>query len=219
MESLDEANAKIYQELTSDDSHVRVHYLKLFSSEAEEFSNAMAHSITALHAIGNHVQDEKSQIVQTLVHTSITSHVLSMKLLLSGHTIAAGNIFRQVIEAIALALLCSNKDLDVLSRFMNDRYSSTKAVRDVLRKWNTLGLDDGAGDQLRETEAAYHEYSHITTLTMAYLIPSSGQGIYVGASFDEGKINYYREEVSRRLSLANVFVSFVAGVKKNLAEW
>ena len=59
---------------------------------------------------------------------------------LRGHIVAAGNLSRQVIEAIATALLCSGKDSTVLDRFVEDRYSTKHAVRDVLRTWEKLNL-------------------------------------------------------------------------------
>jgi hypothetical protein len=46
-----------------------------------------------------------------------------------------------------------------------------------------------------------------------------GEGIFVGASFDARKLETYRKEVSARVSLANVFSNFVAGVAQNVAAW
>ncbi len=219
METLEEATEMIHREIGADDPAVRSSFLLLFSSEAKEFSLAMAHAVKAWHSIDEYIKNEKSQYVWGLVHASISLHVSSMKLLLSGHVVAAGNLFRQVIESMCLALLCANKDLGVLPQFMNDQYSSNKAVRQAVSNWKKLGLNDDAHEQLKSAEDFYHQYSHITRLTLANLIPSSGLGAYVGTSFDEGRTDGYREEVRRRLGLAHVFVSFIAGVNSNLAEW
>src|SRR5438105_8451774 len=48
----------------------------------------------------------------------------------------------------------------------------------------------------------YHHYSHITRLTIASTVSFSEPGVYVGASFDHGKIKGYRKEVIGRLGLA-----------------
>jgi hypothetical protein len=132
--------------------------------------------------------------------------------------VAAGNQFRQVVETIALALLCSGKDLDVLKKFMEDRYSTSDAVRDVLRHAEKLALKQDALQALKSAQGFYHTYSHVTRLTLATTMSSSENGSYVGASFDEGKIDAYRREVQGRLGLAQVFPNFVAAVKSNLAQ-
>jgi hypothetical protein len=43
--------------------------------------------------------------------------------------------------------------------------------------------------------------------------------LYVGASFDDGKIDAYRQEVEGRVSLAKVFPNFIAAVVANLKKW
>ena len=141
-------------------------------------------------------------------------------MLLSGQTVAAGNLFRQVIESIGLALLCSGKSLDVLSRFMEDNYSSTAAVRDVLRHAKKLSLKGDALNALKNSQDFYHKYSHITKMTIAVGMSFEQRGgLYVGASFDNGKLDAYVKEVNGRTSLANVFPNFVAGVAANVAKW
>ncbi|MEW8390625.1 MAG: hypothetical protein AB2651_02525 [Candidatus Thiodiazotropha sp.] len=219
METFEEAAQIIHREIVNDDPEIRNNFLRLFASEEKEFSEAMARAVQAWRSLDQYVTDNKSQYVWGLVHAAISLHISSMKLLLSGHVVAAGNLFRQVIESMCLAFLCANKDLSVLSQFMNDQYSSSKAVRQAIANWEKLGLNDGAYEQLKVVEDFYHKYSHITRLTLANLIPSSGPGAYVGAVFDEGKVDGYREEVHRRLEMARVFYSFVAGVKKNLSKW
>jgi hypothetical protein len=164
-------------------------------------------------------RDEHRAHVSALVYTAITLHIQSLKLFLSGQTVASGNLFRQVIETIALALLCSGKDLDVLKRFMENQYSSTVAVRDVLRQHERLSLKGDALEALKISQEFYHKYSHITKMTIAIGMSFSEKGLYVGASFDNGKIDAYTKEVKGRVSLAAVFPNFVDGVVANVAKW
>ncbi len=44
-------------------------------------------------------------------------------------------------------------------------------------------------------------------------------GLYVGASFDEGKVEAYKKETNGRVGLAKVFPNFVDGVTGNVAKW
>ena len=151
METLEQARDTIIKELTSDDSEVRGEYLKHFEADAKRFADSMAQAFIKWREFDNSIKDdEKRAHVSALVYIAITLNVLSMKVFLAGQTIAAGNLFRQVLESIALALLCSGKELDVLKRFMEDHYSSNDAVRDVLRHYEKLSLKGDALEVLKE---------------------------------------------------------------------
>lgn len=144
-----------------------------------------------------------------------------MRLLLTGYIVAAGNIQRQVLETIALALLSSCKTLDVCSRFTEDKYSVKNAVRDVLRHADKINANKGALKVLKEARDFYHDYSHPSMATLASHIGFSDEGrsLYVGASFDKGKIEQYQKEFEGRISLAGVIPNFVAGVIANVNSW
>lgn len=220
MENHQEARKTILIELTSDDAEVRDSFLKHFTNDVEMFADIMAVAFLNWRSLDSEVRGkEKVAYVSSLTLTALTLHILSMKIFLSGQAIAAGNLFRQVVEAIALALLCSGKDLGILERFMNQKYSTNDAPRDVIRKASRLGLDKGAVKTLREVQDFYHEFSHPSFVTMASGVSFSGKGAYVGAAFDEGKIESYKKEIEVRVSLAEVFSNFVDGVKANLAKW
>ena len=220
MDTFEEARTKIFAEVTADDPRVRAEYLQRFGSEANEFSEVMARVMqTWLKEHGDAQGNEKRVKVFALVFIAIHLHIGSMKLLLSGSTVAAGNLFRQTLETIALALLCSGKDLGVLDRFNNDQYSTNNAIRDVLRNVDKLGLEKDGVRALQNGQNFYHLYSHVTKLTIAVAESFAGEGIYVGTSFDEGKTEFYAKEVAGRLGLARVLNSFVATVKANVAKW
>jgi hypothetical protein len=220
METIEEAREKIYKELTSDDSDVRAESQHKFENDVKIFSDAMGRSLMAWRTLDDEVKvDEKRSYISALVYAAITLHIVSFKVFLSGQIVAAGNLFRQVVETIALALLCSGKHLGVLDRFMADKYSTNDAVRDVLRQGDNLSLKSDALEALKSSQDFYHKYSHISRLTLANLISFSEEGIYVGACFDKGKIDAYKTEVSGRVGLANVFPSFIEGVKHNVAKW
>ncbi len=220
MESFDQAREIIYKELTSDDSELRAEYLTLFEADVKTFADEMAHAVMAWRPLdANAKGDEKRAYVAALVCAAYTMHILSFKLFLSGHIVAAGNVFRQVLESIALALLCAGKGLGVLERFMEDRYSANDAVRDVLHHGKKLHLKEDGLQALKTSQEFYHKYSHITRLTLGAILSFSEEGTYVGASFDKGKIEAYRKEVTGRVGLAKVFTNFVEAVKANVAKW
>lgn len=220
METLAGAREKILTEITSDDADARLDYLALFADDVKSFSAFMAEAFMRWRSIDDNIgKNEELAYVSGLIYTAITLQIQSMKLFLSGHTVAAGNMFRQVLESIALALLCSSKRLDFRRRFIDDQYSSNNAVRDVLRNTARLGILKDGLDILKIAHAFYSKYSHPTKLTIASIIPMSGKGVYVGASFDDDKVFAYKKEVKGRLGLAKVFPNFITAVKTNLAKW
>jgi hypothetical protein len=108
METLEEVLKKIKTEITSDDAEIRSAFLSHFNDEIDNFTNAISNAFLNWRALDNEIKgDEKRACVSALVHTAITLHILSLKLFISGQIVAAGNLMRQVLESIALALLCS----------------------------------------------------------------------------------------------------------------
>ncbi len=221
METVDQAQATIFREITTDDSEVRGEYLKHFEGAAKGFSVSMAKAFVKWREFDNEIKGNEGRAhVSALVYVAITLHVLSMKMCLAGQTAAAGNLFRQVLEGIALALLCSGKELDVLKRFMKDKYSSNDAIRDVLKHHKKLSLKGDALQVMKSSQDFYHNYSHVTKMTIAMAMSFSQKGgLYVGASFDHGKLDAYKKEVNLRVSLADAFPNFVDGVSANIAKW
>jgi hypothetical protein len=220
METFEDARKTIYNELTSEDIEVRAEYLKRFGPQVEKFSDAMAHAFVNWRSLDADVKgDDRRAYVSALTFTPITLHLTSMKLFVSGYAVAAGNLFRQVAESIALALLCSGKDLSVLERFMEGKYSTNDGVRDVIRHADKLGINKESVEALRDAQKFYHRYSHPSELTIGTTMSFSRKGAYVGAAFDEAKIDSYANEVNVRLNLAEVFSNFVHGVKANVAKW
>ncbi len=220
MESFAECESKIIAEITSDDPEVRNCYLGRYAEQVKEFGAAMANAVLAWRELDARAEKEEGRAyVSALVYCAITLHVQSMRLFLSGHPIAAGNLFRQAVESIALALLCSSKQLDVLQRFIEEKYSSNDAVRDLLKQHERLGLRKDSVEALKDAQTFFHKYSHPTIMTIAEITSLSGEGLYVGASFDGGKVTEYDKEVSGRVSLAGIFANFVEAVKANVAKW
>lgn len=218
METLDQTQAAIFREITSDDSEVRGEYLKHFEGAAKGFAVSMAEAFMKWHDFDNDVKgDGRRAYVSSLVYVAITLHVSSMKVFLAGQTVASGNLFRQVLECIALAFLCSGKELNVLKRFMEDKYSSNYAIRDVLQHHKKLSLKGDALKEMKKSQDFYHKYSHVTKMTLATF--SQKGGLYVGASLDDGKLDAYKKEINLRVSLAEVFPNFIHGVSANVAKW
>ncbi len=220
METLSEARDMILTEIRSDDSEVRTKFLEKFDEDVVKFSNAMAEAVVAWRGLDvKSAENQQVAYVSAIVFLALNLQVQSMKLFLSGQIVAAGNVFRQAVESIALAILCSDKKLGVLERFVEDKYSTNNAVRDVQRLRKELCLSEAGIAALCRAQEFHHKYSHPTKMTIAAGMSFSEDAIYVGSSFDQGKLEAYEKEVNGRVGLAKVLANLVEGVKANVAKW
>jgi hypothetical protein len=220
VETFEGAREKILTELKSDDGEVRTEFQRHFAAEVSEFADHLTHAFMAWQAFDNTVQDREDRaVVSALVYSAITLHLLSMKLFLSGLIVAAGALSRQVVESIALSLLCSRKDLGVLDRFWHDRYSANDAVTHVARRCTQLAIKLDSVKALQNAQHFYHKYSHISKFTIAAGMSFAGGELYVGASFDKAKLDSYVKEMKGRVSLSSVLSNFVDRVAQNVAQW
>ncbi len=216
MDTIEKARA----EIARDSRYVRLEYLKHFDNIASEFAATMGQAVviwTELSAADP--DDERRMQVLALAHTAIALHVNSLKLLLSGNTIAAGNIFRQVVETIALTLLCSGKGMTYLERFKADEYSTSDSIRDVRRNAKQLGLNVAALTALERVQKFHSKYSHPSNLTIGIYRSFAGEGIYFGTSFDHGKLVVYEREARQRLNLAKLYPNFLQVIQRNVSAW
>jgi hypothetical protein len=220
MEDYDSIYKEINNEVTGDAPVIRQRFLDEFGGEVKDFVDKVSRAFLNFQKIEANVDgDKKGAHVAALVYSAINLHIVSMKLFLSGYPVAAGNLHRQVIETIALAILCSAKSLDVLDRYVQNKYSTNKAVRDVVRHAEQLHLKREGVRALEKGRKFYSEYSHPTLMTIANQISFQSQDLYLGASFDEAKLEEYEKEVRGRVSLADALINFVKGVEQNLSQW
>lgn len=220
MVSFENIPIEILNELLSDDLDIRAKYYKLFKSDVDVFVKNMTNAFSKYHALQVDAKSDKNKnYVAAMVYAAFSLNIVSLKLFLSGHIVAAGNILRQAVESIALALLFSGKDIDILKRFINDKYSSNRAIRDVMNKSIQLSINDDALKMLKDFQEFYHKYSHPTSRTLGTLVSISGGKTYAGASFDGNKIEIYRKEISLRIGLSKIFPSFIDVVLINIAKW
>jgi hypothetical protein len=223
MKEIDLSNVpkSIAEEVMEDDSEVRKNFINHFSSQIDDFIIAMSSAYHNWKEFDANIgTDMKKAHISALIYSAINSHIISMKIFLSGYIVPAGNLQRQVLETIALALLCSNPRLKVLDRFMKNNYSTHEAVKDVSNNYQQLNLNKTAVQVMKRSQIFYHKYSHPSLLSLASLISFSRKGkLYLGASFDDGKINEYTKEINGRVSLANLFDNIIDGIKINIEKW
>jgi len=212
----------IRNEVIGDDADTRNKFLECFSGQAEEFILLMIAAFENWEKFDGRINgDEKKAYISAVIYSAINSTIVSMKLFLSGYATAAGNIQRQALESIALACLCASKDLDVLDRFIDGKYSTNKAIRDAMRSYKSLGLNRDSILRLEKSSQFYDKYSHPTLLAITTHVSfvKKGEELFLGASFDPGKMKGYEKEISSRVSLARAFENIIHGIGTNVDAW
>lgn len=230
MEEFESTYHTIVTEITKHNTEVHELFLKAFDGEIAEFSKYMTlaamnwrhlqDEIMKEHEQGSSTAEKKAHVV-LMAYSAITLHIMGMKVFLIGLIVPAGNLMRQVVELIALAFLCSSKKTKVLEKFLNGKYSSQKAIPFALKHAKEIGLVREGVEALEKARHWYTKYSHPTMLTFATHFPFDrpGEGLYVGACFDEEKRNDYLKDIVGRVGLAKQFSNFVDGIRSNLQRW
>jgi hypothetical protein len=220
METYDTIRELISSETIKDNIDVRNSFLERYSSQIDEFINNMSQAFIAWRSLDSKTKNnQKKEHISALVFSSINLHIVSMKLFLSGYIVASGNIERQAIETISLAILFSNKHVDIFNRYIQNKYSTNKAVRDLKRHSKGMTVSKDGLDKIERAHKYFHDYSHPSYMTIGSNISFQGQGMYLGASFDEGKVDFYDKDVSGRLSLSAIFTNYITAVESAVSKW
>ena len=198
METYDTIRELISSETIKDNIDVRNSFLERYSSQTDEFINNMSQAFIAWRSLDSKTKN---------------------KLFLSGYIVASGNIERQAIETISLAILFSNKHVDIFNRYIQNKYSTNKAVRDLKRHSKGMTVSKDGLDKIERAHKYFHDYSHPSYITIGSNISFQGQGMYLGASFDEGKVDFYDKDISGRLSLSAVFTNYITAVESAVSKW
>jgi len=204
-----------------DDSEVRKKFIVHFNNQIDDFIKVMSGTFIHWKEFDSNIStNKKKAYISALIYSAFNIHIISMKIFLSGYIIPAGNLQRQVIETISLALLCSNSSLKVLDQFIENKYPTNKVVKDLLNNYQKLNLNGDAIKFLKKSQAFYHKYSHPSKLSLWSIVSYSETGkLYLGASFDDGKIKEYTKEVDGRVSFAKIFNNVIDGIKTNIEKW
>lgn len=207
--------------LGKDEEKVQTEFLRRFGHEIESFETAMTELYDRFRDFDTRFsKTEETATVTALLFSILYGHLVSMRLLISGHLIPAGNIERQVIESIAMWILSSRIDWPYLKKYMQGQFSTDRSVSILLKRSGELGLNKKALLQIQKAFQFFHKLSHPTRLALAHMIALDGTGnYYLVSGFDKSKVFGYKKEIHLRLSLAISLLSAFALVSGNMSKW
>lgn len=209
----------IRQVLMGENDYTRSKFTNSFSEEVEEFIEAMVSAVEEWVKFNSrNSEDECRGKISNLIFCSVNGNIVAMDLFLTGHVIPSGNAQRQVLEVIAMAVLASKPDLGFLERFSQDRCSTNKAIRDVLRNSDELEVNKDSIRTIQESAEFYHKFSHPSLMTIALNSSfADPNNTYLGGFFDEGKLPQYKKEIVARVKLAKILPNLIQGIESNLS--
>jgi hypothetical protein len=208
--------------LGSKDLEARFAFGKHFHAAEAAASDAIAVALTMLSLFWLKIEDNEKDRLRVLgvTFTALNLQLSSLKLFMSGHTVAAGSLFRQVIEGVSLGFLFSVRSLDFLARFEAGQYTANSAVWDLVRHARDVHFRKAAIKTLLDAYRFYHTYAHLSKLTIAATANFSlGGAPHLGSLYDQDKLPEYAKEVRGRVSFARVMPNAVYGICRNLATW
>ncbi len=197
----------------SDHSHTRQQFIDHFGAELDSLVASLARAFGAYRDVDDQSGlGTRASYVAAFFFTALNCLVTSSQLFLAGMLIPAGNLMRQYGESVAMALLCSAPQLDVLARLERDpkRFPIHTSLDLVNRRAarRALAVDHDGWERFHGITKWYDNFSHPSLLVLQSQIMFSSEGMNsIGGEFDGAKTEQYRIELVRRRSAADLLVN------------
>lgn len=220
----------IIREIFDPDESVRKQFQAHYSKHVIAFCEALAPAFARFRKMADEVYSTKQAVlVCAFIHGILDDLVTSVKLLTTGKQTASGNLFRQAVEGIFMAVMSAHRGLLVIGEkeccYWELVYAQAKeveghlAARQFAKNWDRLGLNKDAAEQWQITAKNYHQHSHAGPLAMACRMEMAPGGAwYIGGHFDEAKTEGYEQEFRQRIELAKLTVQTIDAVWPNVRE-
>ncbi|WP_175905996.1 hypothetical protein [Burkholderia seminalis] len=221
--------------LLNDDATVRTEFAAHLGAELDQLAVALAPCFEWMEPISNAADGAGTQqagLVAAFGLGTLDDLLVATKLLLSGKLAAAGNVMRQVVEGIAMAVLCAadaplivdrKKAGPVMGRYWELAWNSHHSVQahHALRQlaWNAeqLRLRRLALERLERAKRHYNQFSHCGWATIASRADRHTPGlVYLGGHFDAGKLDVYQHEMQERIGLCSVLPQILTYLHESL---
>ncbi|MFH1983942.1 MAG: hypothetical protein ABIL58_19045 [Pseudomonadota bacterium] len=236
---------EVLTELTCPNKDEIDEFLKAFPAEILQFSESFSTAYKGYLEL-NHTtlcpSNTDGEITQKDYVTFFTYQILdnlftSTKTLLSGFQTASGNLLRQATEGIAVVILLSldhtiqrterrkgkekKKTFHFYQSFKNEKaYAlSHLAIRLLLENQKLVGITDYGIEMLGIIKEYSNKHSHPTFFSTSSFISYGMSGkMYLGGSFDKGKIDWYRSELQARIGFCDKLPALIRGLVKKVRD-
>ncbi|VTU14386.1 hypothetical protein [Variovorax sp. RA8] len=203
----------VVAEVFDPDESVRKDFQNAVAADAVAFAEAFAPAYKIFSGFQKECEGGVQRaLVGAFMHGVLDDCLTSVKLLLSGKLGASGNLARQAVEGICMALLTASpqtlrfKDQECdywkLVVDEDERAEGNRAPYQVVANEARLGLSTGAAAQLKQNIDSHHAHSHAGRLAIALRMDlARGGKIYFGGHFDAEKLDGYHAELRQRAAI------------------
>ncbi len=226
----------IVAEIFDNDDWVKEAFAKHFAAELLTFGEVLAAAFKRypeVHALAQG-EDEQALYVLAFVHGIFDDLITSTKLLVSGKMVPSGNLMRQALEGIAVAILCSYRKPLLIPeqrkknqkkngrdgipvrywervKELDPRVNANRALGHVRLNIKTLDINPGDIDELKRGIEMYHASSHPSPLSLVARVRETETTImqFIGGVFNEAMIPVYRREIEQRANLCRVLPNLI----------
>ncbi|VWD48187.1 hypothetical protein BCO18175_07404 [Burkholderia contaminans] len=211
-------------ELLDSDQGVRDGFAQHLGAELDALAAGLAQGFEHLQPIldvGERLDLPRTNLMIAFALGVIDDLVVSAKLLLAGQLPASGNVMRQALEGLAMAILCSTDALLVIAqdkkkgavrasywqKIMADdsRVQGQHALRQLAWNAELLGLSPAGVAFLQRVQKIFHPFSHCGRFTLASRAAVQQPGrVHLGGHFDAAKLDGYRRHLEQHIGLAGM---------------
>ena len=228
---------EIVKELFNENPEIVDEFSKRFSKEILEFAelfSAAYKKYLELNRLLIGSENKQKAYVGGFTYLMCDNLLTSVKLFIMGYETPSGNLMRQVIESVALAILCSLKDdikirkkrgklknIHFYTSFIENKSEakSHKAIQHLELNYQKLGIQKDAINALQKARKFFHNFSHPSQLSLATTISfDDPPKTFIGGSFDSGKIENYKKELMHRASFCRVLPNIIEGLIARVKE-
>ncbi len=213
---------EVIKELTSPNLEELDQFTKHFPQEvvgfAESFSDVFKKYLELRHCAEKNAEKTRpigqKDFVVFFSYQILDNLFTSFKTLLMGFQTASGNLMRQVVEGVAVVILCATssqikrKDKTKTKNF--HYYECFKTDKSYARSHNSIRLlednkeivriSDYGLEILKLLKEYNNRYSHPSFWSTSSFISIGNPGkMYIGGCFDEGKVEWYKQEIEARI--------------------
>jgi len=228
----------VVKEIVDNDSWVKEEFTKHFSTDILRFAEVLAESFRWYPKIQALAQNEDEQALYVLgfIHGIFDDLITSTKLLVTGKVIPSGNLMRQALEGIPVAILCSSRKLLLISgkgkkrqpsvpvkywelvKNIDKRVESYKAISHLELNRIQLSANKDAIDELKKGIKIYHQFSHPSISSLVVRVRETETDIahFIGGVFNDAMRPKYKYEIEQRTNLCRVLPNLIEMVVTQL---
>ncbi|MBI5636581.1 MAG: hypothetical protein HZA03_01285, partial [Nitrospinae bacterium] len=116
---------EIKEELFQFDPAIANNFKKHFSAEIDKFAEKTNKALTAYEQLDStSTSNEQNAYIAAFIFYAIHCLIASEKLLIHGYPVPSGNQMRTAMESLAMAILCSAKNMPYYNEIKDDKFKT-----------------------------------------------------------------------------------------------